>query len=308
MSNLLEYAHKFESYLLHEKKLSENTSNAYFTDILDLNEFILITTGINISIDKVTKTHIRSWLANMYHQDTSFSLSAASKKRKLSAINSFYKYLLKTGVVTENPARLIKISKRIKRLPVFLEQEEMDRLIDKNESLFPEDLKGTTQEMIVNILYQTGMRRSELAGLKNKDINHNQQTIKVLGKGNKERLIPISDFLLSEIKNYELIKENNAVHSNEYFLSLKPDKQVNVQYIYRTVKEYMAKVSTINRKSPHVLRHTFATHLLNNGADISVIKDLLGHESLAATQIYTHTDIEKLKNEFRKAHPRSGGS
>lgn len=308
MLDFLDYIQKFGNYIKHEKKLSDNTVNAYITDLYDLNEFILNKTGITVKIDTIKKAHIRSWLANMIHIDSGLPLSITTKKRKLSSVNSFYKYLLKTGQAGENPARLVKVTQRSSRLPVYLEQEEMDKLIDKNVSLFTEDLKGKTQEIIVNILYQTGMRRSELAGLKNKDLNHNQRSIKVLGKGNKERIIPISDFLLNEIKNYEKIKENHAVQNNEYFLSLKPNKQVNVQFIYRTVKEYMAKVSTINRKSPHVLRHTFATHLLNNGADISAIKDLLGHESLAATQIYTHTDIEKLKNEFRKAHPRSGGS
>lgn len=287
----------FLQYLKYEKRYSQHTQVAYQKD---LSQFIAyIDEQFNITeASEVTHFHVRSWLAEMKddHQ------SAKTVNRKLSSLNSYYKYLMRLGRIQKNPIRQLHAQKLPERLPSYLKEHETESMLESTD--YDEGFKGFTDRMICNLLYQTGMRRSELLQMKERDIEWSLKQVRILGKGNKERLVPLSPELLSEIKEY--IKEKSKLEEVERgpLLVLENGKPLYAGYVYRTVKRHMTSVSSLSKKSPHVLRHSFATHLLNNGANIQAIKDLLGHSSLAATQVYTHNNIEQLKEIHKNSHPR----
>jgi integrase/recombinase XerC len=210
---------------------------------------------------------------------------------------------LLTGALEKSPMTTIISPKIPKRLPVYVEQKDTNTLFQHVE--FPDTWSGKTDRLILAIFYNTGMRRSELVNLKESQVNAAANTIKVLGKGNKERVIPVSAMLITEINEYIAAKHTIETPDRIYLLINEKGKQVSVGYVYLAVKSYLSLVTTVDKKSPHVLRHTFATHLTNNGADLNAVKELLGHSSLAATQIYTHNTIEKLKDIYKKAHPKA---
>jgi integrase/recombinase XerC len=289
----------FLSYLKSEKRYSQHTLTAYESD---LNQFTLFLKSSypDISFLTLKAIHIRSWLVFLKQEGN----SNKSINRKAASIRSLYKFALKKGLVKLNPADSIQAPKIRKKLPVFIPSENLQKLFNKD--YFSEDFIGQRDKMILELLYGTGIRLSELINLKISDINTFQNVIKVSGKGNKDRVIPIHKELQASIKNYlkyreEMVREN----ANNYLILRDDGQKAYPVLIYRIVKKYLELITTVEKKSPHVLRHTFATHLLNKGADLNAIKDLLGHENLAATQIYTHNSLEQLKSIFNNAHPKA---
>ena len=290
---------EFLTYLSFEKRYSKHTIVSYQNDLSGFSQYLKHTYDLN-NPDAANYPMLRSWILNLVDQD----IVPKSINRKIACLRSYYHFLLKKEYISKNPTLKVRALKVKKSLPVFLQESDMISLLDGFP--FGSDFEGIRDKMVLEILYGTGIRLSELIGLKVSDINLYNKTIKVLGKGNKERIIPINDSLLSLMKDYNEIKKNESFGNiSEFFIVTNSGKQVYPMFIYRLVRENIDKVSTVDKRSPHVLRHTFATHLLNKGADLNAIKDLLGHTSLAATQVYTHNSIDKLKAIFDQAHPKS---
>jgi integrase/recombinase XerC len=288
----------FLNYLKFEKRYSRHTVIAYENDLTNFLDYIQITYG-DLPLGQVTHSFIRSWLASLKDEE----LKAKSINRKISCLKSFFKYQLRTGVIKQTPMSKVISPKNEKRLPYFVADREIENLFERIE--FPDTWKGKTDRLLLSIFYNTGMRLSELVNLRDADVNHSGSSLKILGKGNKERIVPVSKELLQKIKNYQKERRYNSIEPNGYLLQNEKSKSLTQRVVYLIVKKYLSKVTTIEKKSPHVLRHTFATHLTNNGADLNAVKELLGHSSLASTQIYTHNTIEKLKNIYKKAHPKA---
>lgn len=288
----------FLDYLKYQKRYSQNTITSYQTDLIAFFDFIAEKYG-SVLLQEISTTLIRTWLASLKQNN----IASKSINRKISALKSFFKFQLKMQTVAVSPMTTIVSLKVSKRLPSFIEQKHMSTLFAHIE--FPATWKGKTDNLLLKIFYQTGMRLNELINLKETQIDPANASIKVLGKGNKERIIPVNNELIKTIVDY--IKEKRSTIESPQNLILVNDrgKKLYPKYVYNTVKYYLNTVSTNDRKSPHVLRHSFATHLTNNGADINAVKELLGHASLAATQVYTHNTIEKLKDIYKKAHPKS---
>lgn len=291
--------HAFLNYLAFEKRYSKNTILSYENDLSAFFQYLSIEYQLS-DIKEITPALIRSWLASLKEK------KATSKtiNRKISSLKSFFKYQLKLQQISVSPVATISSLKISRRLPSFIEEKDLNTLL-KND-FFPSTFAGKTDFLIFEILYQTGIRRNELIHLRETDIDRSAGSIKVLGKGNKERLVPVNNQLLKSIDEYNSEKRRILGELSENFLLVnKKGKKLNPKYVYNVVKRNLAKVSTNERKGPHVLRHSFATHLTNNGAEINAIKELLGHSSLASTQIYTHNTIEKLKEVYKQAHPKS---
>lgn len=290
---------EFLDYLSYQKRYSNNTIISYENDLRSFFDYIVLEYKIT-TISEVNPSIVRTWLASLKQN----KLSSKSINRKISSLKAFFKYQVRLKKVSVNPAVTVSSLKVSKRLPSFVDERSIQTLL--NHDYFPKTFEGKTECLIFEILYQTGVRRSELINLKESDINKNSGTIKVLGKGNKERIIPVNNQLLGILHEY--ISEKRCEFSEslpQELLVSKKGKPLNPKYVFNVVKKYLSAVSTNQRKSPHVLRHSFATHLTNNGAQINAIKELLGHSSLAATQIYTHNTIEKLKEVHNQAHPKA---
>ncbi len=290
---------QFIHYLQYEKRYSFHTVLSYEKDLETFCQFLFRTYDTN-TVDRITAPMIRSWLAHLINNGQ----SPRSVNRKLSTLKSWFKYLRQSGTITNNPAGSIQSLKVNKRLPVYYDRAAMDRLFHQLD--FPEDFKGQTEKLILTLFYETGMRRSELIHLKTQDVDVSASQLKVLGKGNKERVLPISQHLLREIQDYQLKKEEISNCNQTVLLVTPKGQKLYEKYVYRVVKKWLSLISSEDKKSPHTLRHTFATLLMNNGADLNAVKELLGHSSLAATQIYTHNGIEELKKVYQQAHPKSG--
>lgn len=286
----------FFDYLTYEKKYSAHTINSYKNDINQFLEFINPQQD-SISISEINYQQIRAWVASLIKD----KIASRSVNRKLSSLKSFFKYLQRQQIIDINPMSKISGPKTPKRLPVFVDEHQMEDLF--SEVQFEEGFDGIRDRLILDLFYQTGIRRSELTHLKEVDVDLFNSTIKVLGKRNKERIIPISLDLKRNLESYLQVKKEQNL-SNPMLLVSEKGHTLSEQKVYTIVKKYLSQVTTIQKKSPHVLRHTFATHLLNNGADINAVKDLLGHANLSATQVYTHNTIEKLKKSYKQAHPR----
>ena len=289
----------FIDHLKFGKRYSAHTIRSYEDDLEAFSVYIRDEFG-GVALKAISPAIIRSWLASM--KDA--GLSSRSVTRKISALRSWYKHLIRVGEVEQSPMGSILSPKMSKRLPVYIEQKDMAILFD--EVRFPDDWEGWTDRLLLVILYYTGMRLSELVGLKEGQVDGGNRTIKVLGKGNKERVIPVNEVLVAAIREYADKKRTELEGADTEFLLVgRKGKKLYPKYVYRAVREYLAQVTTIGQKSPHVLRHSFATHLMNAGAELNSVKELLGHASLAATQVYTHNTIEKLKDVYMKAHPKA---
>ncbi|CAN5417801.1 tyrosine recombinase XerC [soil metagenome] len=287
----------FLDYLRFEKRYSQHTLISYQTDLEQFFIFLRDQFG-ETSPQRINASFVRSWLAEL----NSENISSKSINRKISTLKSFFRYLTKQGIIKQTPMTTI-ISPRIsKRLPAFVEEKNTATLFNYVD--FGEHWKGRTDKLILSLFYHTGMRLNELITLKEKHIDAHYSQIKVLGKGNKERIIPVSGVLMQEIQAYMKDKPLRQEGADNLFTNEK-GKVLYPKYVYNTVKHYLSTVTTLEKKSPHILRHTFATHLMNNGAELNAVKELLGHSSLAATQIYTHNTIEKLKDIHKKAHPKA---
>ena len=287
----------FLKYLSFEKRYSSHTVTSYKNDLHQFSDYLLSEFEIEDLIE-VKHVHIRGWVVQLMEQD----LAAKSVNRKIATLKSFYKFLLAREYIEANPTSQIKPVKTEKDLPSFVKENEIIDLLDKVE--FSEDFPGYRDRLILELLYATGIRLAELQGLKETDINLYEKTIRVLGKRNKERIIPIGNSLIQLINSYITYKRDAGM-VEERLLVTDTGEPMYPMFIYRKVKKYLGAVTTLSKKSPHVMRHTFATHLLNKGADLNAVKDLLGHTSLAATQVYTHNSIEKLKEAFMQAHPKA---
>lgn len=289
----------FLDYLKYQKRYSQHTIISYQNDLEDFFDFIEASYG-NLTLHEISTTFIRSWLAGLKLN----KIASKSINRKISTLKSFFKYQLRKETITVSPMTTVVSLKVNKRLPSFIEEADINTLFQHVQ--FPDTWEGKTNRLLLKIFYQTGMRLSELINLKESQIDRGNNNIKVLGKGNKERIIPLNKELLADISGYINEKEGKAENiDTTYLLISGKGKKLQPKYVYNTVKEYLGYVTTNNRKGPHILRHSFATHLTNNGADINAVKELLGHSSLAATQIYTHNSIEKLKDIHKKSHPKA---
>ena len=291
-----------ESYLRYirfEKRYSDHTVQSYQNDLIQLRNFLSEEFSID-DLKDVSYSLLRNWIISLSEQ----KLSPKSINRKIISIRSFYKYLIKSGKIQSNPASKLKLLKAKKSLPHFVRSSEITALLDNVE--WDQTFEGQRDKLIIELLYGTGIRENELLNLKEKDIDFHEQQIKVLGKRNKERIIPISRSLINLLKNYLVLKKEGFKGNDESFLIV-TNRRIKAypMFIYRTVNKYLKLYTHVEKSSPHVLRHTFATHLLNNGADLNSVKDLLGHESLASTQVYTHNTLDKLKKIFEQAHPKA---
>ena len=297
--SLIQSFDSFIEYLQFEKRYSSNTIISYRTDLYDFFDFINANFG-DVELKYINHNFIRSWLASLKGK----GLGAKSIKRKISSLKSFFKYQLKIESIEVSPMSKVISPKVGKRLPVFVKESETKNLIELLNSA-NEDWKTLNAKILISVFYATGMRLSELIGLKENQVDFSRSQIKVLGKGSKERVIPVSKGILHLIKEYQQLKRKEFEKTDDALLVTEKGKKLYPKYAYLLVNKYLSEASTLEKKSPHILRHTFATHLMNNGADLNAVKELLGHSSLASTQVYTHNTIEKLKNVHKKAHPKS---
>ena len=289
----------FLKYLESEKRTSSHTVLSYQTDLLQFETYLQTTYEL---ADPSTADYvmIRSWIVSL----SEAGLSPTSINRKIACLRSYFKYLMRHEVVAKDPMQKIRVMKTSKKLPSFVKETEMETMLDAVQD--DVTFEGLRTKLILELFYGTGIRLSELLYLRESNINFANQTIKVLGKRNKERIIPFSDVLLSAIRNYREARNREVSRKDHGFL-LVTDKgdPCYSGLIYRIVKKHLRTYTNSEKTSPHVLRHTYATHLLNKGAEINAVKDLLGHTSLAATQVYTHNSMEKLKKVFKQAHPKA---
>lgn len=287
----------FLDYLTFEKRYSQHTLVAYRNDLEQF--FAYLASQFEApSLPQVTAVFVRSWLAELKED----GISSKTINRKISSLTSFFRYQLKTGILAQSPMITVVAPRVSKRLPSFVEEKDMALLFAHLP--FSDDWKGRTERLVLQLFYSTGMRLSELIHLRENQLDEAYTQVKVLGKGKKERIIPISAELAAELKQYIAEKPEKLPDVSNLFVNEK-GKALQARSVYTFVKSHLSQVTTIQKKSPHVLRHSFATHLMNNGADLNAVKELLGHSSLAATQVYTHTTIEKLKEVFQKAHPKA---
>ena len=294
------FLNQFFNYLIFEKRTSNHTIEAYKTDLFQFEKFAASLFKLH-DIAEVDSDMIRTWMVNLLEQ----GISTRSVNRKISSLKAFYFYLMRMDVIKINPMEKVITPKTSKRLPVFLEIPTMDKLFS-SEILFADDFEGVRDRAILEMFYATGMRRAELLGLKFSDIDFYEQTVKVLGKRNKERIIPFGKHLTEILENYlNFYAQKWEPNQNSCIFVSEKGEPLTPQSVSKIVHKYLDMITTVDKRSPHVLRHTFATHLLNQGADINAIKELLGHSSLAATQIYTHNTISKLKSIYNQAHPRA---
>jgi integrase/recombinase XerC len=295
----------FLDYLAFEKRFSPHTVRAYAED---LSQFLAFTEERFDSLDllAMAPVHIRSWMASLAES----GIKSRSINRKLSCLKSFYRFCRKTGSLDASPASGIRVLKTPRRLPVFVEEKDMQDLLGEkplDEQPEPPAFTDKTERMIVSLLYHTGLRVSELASLREGHINYALQSVKILGKGKKERIIPLGASLLADIRTYiadKAAEEGIATGPEAPLFAGTGGRAMSSRKIYDIVRKCLGDVTTLQKRSPHVLRHSFATHLLRNGADLNAVRELLGHASLAATQVYTHHSIDKLRDIHGKAHPR----
>jgi len=288
----------FLDHIKFEKRFSTHTLRAYGDDLKVFWQFLYAQFEI-IEPALISPAMVRSWMASM----SLIKMQPKSINRKISSLKSYFKYCLQQGFISSNPAKNVQVLKSRKRLPSYIEQDSMEKLL--LHTPFPDDWNGNTEYMIITLLYHTGIRVSELVNLKLSHVDLPRSQIKVLGKGNKERIIPIGKELVEKIGEYLAKRTEIAseIQSETLVLNIK-GKSLSARQVYDIVKKHLSTVTTAEKKSPHVLRHSFATHLTGNGAELNAVKELLGHSSLAATQVYTHNSIERLRDIHKKSHPK----
>lgn len=289
----------FIKYLQYEKNNSFHTVVAYKEDILQFQNFVNQQVGI-CDFGKIDSSLVRQWMISLKKE----KYTETSINRKMSSLRSFYKFIKKQGLTTNNPLSKINSLKTKKKLPIFFKESEMESVLSDNNIFTGTKFENVRNSLVIELLYNTGIRRSELIEIKDCDFNFFNLTLQVTGKGNKQRLIPFSNILRESLMHYIEIRKTTFNKSSDYFIVNNKGGKSYPNLIYRIVQQNLGKVSSLTKKSPHVIRHTFATSMLNNGAELSAIKEILGHASLAATQVYTHTSFEQLKKIYKQAHPR----
>lgn len=295
----MKFKGSFIEYLQFEKHYSPHTVCSYQNDLEQYYNFLKIHCSEADPLS-VAGSDIRSWVISMMNE----GYSSSSVHRKISTLRTFYKYLRKEGYLDTDPLEKVLLPKKRKRLPVFIEEDSLDNLLDRYD--FGDDFDGIRDRTMIEMLYLTGMRRAELMGLRDSDINIEENIVRVTGKRNKQRIIPLLDTFSTSLLRYKALRDDMNFENKElwFFVTSKGNKLYE-KFVYNTVKRYLELVTTVEKKSPHVLRHSFATSMLNHGADLNSIKEILGHANLSATQIYTHTTFEKLKSVYNDAHPRA---
>ena len=295
----MSYQESFINYLKYEKRFSPHTVTAYNND---LDQFVKYCTKVvgDFVVKGVDSRLVRAWVVTLMENN----IAPRSVGRKITTLKSFYKYLMKEQIVESNPAVNIPLPKVRKKIPEFVEENSLNHLLDNG--LFDNTFKGIRDKFIVALFYGTGMRLAELRSLKDKDLDTVNFLIRVMGKRQKERIIPYPREINKLLEQYVIARDKEFGGRTEFLLVTEKGKQVYEKLVYRVVNNNLAKVTVLEKKSPHVLRHSYATHLLNKGADLNAVKELLGHSNLAATQVYTHTTFEKLRDSYKQAHPRGG--
>lgn len=294
------FLERFIQYIQHEKRYSQHTVSAYQSDLEQFFKFLNHPEEAVSHPAQVSYAHIRNWMVHLMENKT-----ARSVNRKIATLRKYFKFLLREGVITSNPASKIQSPKTVKHLPVVVEDEKLTAMLDSDQ-VFANDFVGVRDKLVIEILFGTGIRLAELVGLKENDIDFYSGTIKVLGKRNKERIIPINKEIRELLQQYISLKKSENFHNISLTLIVtNKGMEAYPKFIYLLVQRYLSHISTQDKKSPHVLRHTFATSLLNRGADLNAIKELLGHANLSATQVYTHNSVERLKSIYKQAHPKA---
>jgi len=288
----------FLSYLKYEKRYSAHTITAYEND---LGQFVLFGKKLaeDFHVEEGDYHLIREWVISLMN----LGISARSVNRKLSTLKTFFKFLMREGVIVKNPTKNLTMPKMAKKLPEFVQEKEINQLLDG--SFFTGDFEGMRDKAVVSLFYGTGIRLSELVGIRFSDLDLSQKIVKVTGKRNKERLVPFPLEISTTLRGYIALRNELFPDSANFLFLTGSGEPAYNKLIYRIVKRQLSLVTTIDKKSPHILRHSYATHLLNRGADLNAIKELLGHSNLAATQVYTHTSFEQLKKVYKQAHPRA---
>ncbi len=290
----MKQVNNFIDYLAKIKHYSGHTVVSYKKDLEQFFEFCNLPEGQIPNHQK-----IRNWIIDLMNNN----ISARTVNRKVSSLKSFYRYLVREGVIEANPVKKIIMPKTDKKLPVFVNESSMDVLLD--DVHFGNDFEGIRNKLIIEMLYFTGIRVNELVELKCSNINFYENSLKVTGKRNKERILPLLSELVASMKVYLINRTEIKGINHDYFFVTGKGKKIYARLVYRIVNRFLGLVTTIEKKSPHVLRHTFATHMLNKGADLNAIKEILGHANLSATEVYTHNTFEKLKKVYKQAHPRA---
>lgn len=287
----------FVEYLSREKNFSSHTITAYYNDVIEFKDYIEV--QFESKLEEVQYNSIRNWIVSLIEN----GISNKTVNRKISSLKSFYKFLLKTKQISINPLLKHKSLKVPKKVQVPFSEKELQEVFEVND--FPYDFDGIRNRLIIELFYTTGIRKSELIELKLNDVDLTSKTLKVLGKRNKERILPILNCTIDLIKSYlELRLSLEKIQNSEVLILSKSGNKLSQSFVYRLINDYFSSVSQKTKKSPHVLRHTFATHLLNNGADLNSVKELLGHASLSSTQIYTHSSLAELQKVYKNSHPR----
>jgi len=295
----MNHKESFLKYLQYEKRYSQHTIRSYLDD---LDQFISFCDFNENNFEPVDVDHkkIRSWIVDLVNN----KISIRSVKRKISTLKSFYKYLLREGIVSYNPVEKVLTPKADTKVPAFVNKKNMDILLDDVD--FGNDYKGVRNKLIIEMFYNTGIRVSELINLQISDLNITELKLRVLGKRNKERIIPFTRVFKESLQGYLNTRNDKFRYGcKDYLFLTEKNSKMYPKLVYRIVNRYLSLITTIEKKSPHILRHTFATHMLNAGADLNAIKELLGHSNLAATEIYTHSTFERLKSIYKQAHPRA---
>lgn len=294
----MDHKESFLQFLKVEKRYSPHTVRSYLNDLDQFNSYLGLQNRSGAETD-ISYHDVRSWIVALMEE----GYSPSSIHRKISSLRVFYRFLRKEGIVTGDPLEKVVLPKAKKRLPVFVAEKSLDRLLD--DCQFDEGFRGIRDRAIIEMLYFTGMRRAELTGLKDSDVDLASASVKVTGKRNKQRIIPLFGYFAVKLQEYARARDAEFNMPAEWFFVNDRGNKLYDKYVYNTVRKYLAMVTTIEKKSPHVLRHTFATHMLNHGADLNSIKEFLGHANLSATQIYTHNSFEKLSRIYKQAHPRA---
>lgn len=292
------FVQSFLDYLLYEKRYSVHTVTSYQNDLEQFFSWLEEQYAVK-DINEIVPNYIRSWMASLKND----KLMAKSINRKISTLKSFFKYHTRMGAISSTPMWSVVSPKAGKRLPEFVQEKDMKDMFE--QLVFPNGWRGRTDSLLLQLFYQTGMRLSELVNLEEAQLDYSKQQVKVLGKGNKERVVPVSATLMQALHGYQQAKRKELEKFDaRYLFVMENGKKLYAKYVYLAVKDCLTQFTTLNKKSPHILRHSFATHLTNRGADLNAVKELLGHSSLASTQVYTHNSIDRLKEAHQKAHPK----